>query len=105
MEIQDAAQNTLSYSGFWAHAVLALFGAIAHAANAHRRGLSKGLADFVMLTFMSSFSGLIFALIALNVFDSPYLTLASAGAGGFLGVEGLTYLAEKIRDSLVAKAK
>lgn len=82
------------------HGLLACFGAVAAALRAHRMGTSKGFLDFVVLTIMSSFSGVIFALIALQVFHSEYMTLAAAGAGGFLGVEGLTVLAVKIRDSL-----
>ncbi len=82
------------------HGILALFGAVAHAIFAHRNGTSKGFVDFILLTMISSFSGVVFALIALHTFDSEYMTLAAAGAGGFLGVEGLTILAVKIRDSL-----
>jgi len=49
---------------------------------------------------MSSFSGVVFALTALYIFDSQYFTLAAAGAGGFLGVEGLSMLALKLKDML-----
>lgn len=82
------------------HGVIALFGAIVHASNAHRRGQSKGVIDFLLLTLMSSFSGVIFALVAFQAFDNPYITLAIAGSGGFLGVEGLTLLATKLREML-----
>lgn len=83
-----------------AHGTIAVFGAVVHASQAHRTGQSKGLVDFFLLTIMSSFSGLIFALVAFQFFDNPYMTLAIAGSGGFLGVEGLTFLAAKIRDVL-----
>lgn len=82
------------------HGGIALFGAIVHALNAHRAGQSKGLLDFILLSIMSSFSGVIFALVAFQFFDNPYITLAMAGSGGFLGVEGLTVLASKLRDML-----
>lgn len=82
------------------HGTVAVLGAVAHAINVHRNGQSKGLVDFFLLTVMSSFSGAVFALVSLNFFQSEYLSLAAAGAGGFLGVEGLSLLAEKIRDSL-----
>jgi len=87
------------------HATVALFGAIVHASNAHRNGTSKGLLDFALLTVMSSFSGVIFALIAFQFFDNPYMTLAIAGSGGFLGVEGLTIIATKLRDVLSGMIK
>lgn len=91
---------TLTLSSVAKHGTIAIFGALAHSIRAHRDGQSKGLMDFALLTIMSSFSGVIFALVALNTFGNEYITLAAAGAGGFLGVEGLTMLAEKIRDSL-----
>lgn len=82
------------------HGAIAFFGAITHAIRAHRDGSSKGILDFFLLTVMSSFAGVIFALVALHTFENEYITLAAAGSGGFLGVEGLTYLAAKIRDSI-----
>lgn len=84
------------------HGILAFFGAMVHAISAHRSGKSKGIMDFFLLTVMSSFSGVIFALIALQFFNNEYLSLAAAGSGGFLGVEGLSVLASKIRDQLAS---
>lgn len=83
------------------HGIMAFFGAVAHASQVHRTGESKGFWDFVILTLMSSFSGIVFALVALQVFDNPYMTLAMTGAGGFLGVEGLTALSSSLRDTIV----
>lgn len=81
-----------------AHAFIALFGAVVHAAKAYRAGSSRTWVDFVTLTVMSSFSGVMFALIALYMFpDQHYLTLAIAGTGGFLGVEGMTLIIERVR--------
>lgn len=84
------------------HGFMAMFGAIAHALRAHREGSSKGITDFIILTLMSSFSGVIFYLVSVQFFHNDYMTLAMAGAGGFLGVEGLTFLANKLRDSLIS---
>lgn len=84
------------------HGLMAVFGAIAHALRAHRDGRSKGVVDFVILTMMSSFSGVLFYLVSAQLFNNDYMTLAMAGAGGFLGVEGLTFLAGKLRDSLLS---
>ncbi len=81
-----------------AHALIALFGAVVHAAKAYRAGATRTLLDFVTLTVMSSFSGVMFALLALYMFPGQhYLTLAMAGTGGFLGVEGMTLVIDRVR--------
>lgn len=78
---------------FVAHGALAVFGAIVHASKAHRDGTSKNLLDFCILTIMSSFSGVMFALIGFEMFGhESYLSLAMAGTGGFVGVEGMTFI-------------
>ena len=92
--------SVVTTGAIFTHGALAIFGALAHAINAHRNGKSKGWLDFLLLTIMSSFSGVVFALLALHLFDNQYMTLAASGAGGFLGVEGLTILATKVRDAL-----
>lgn len=80
------------------HGGLAFFGALVHASNAHRNGRSKTLLDFAILTLMSSFSGVMFALLGLYVFqDNTYLSMAMAGTGGFLGVEGMTIIVERLK--------
>lgn len=84
------------------HAALAVFGGLVHALSAYRSGQTKGISDVVILTVISSFSGIMFALLALHTFPNQvYFTFAAAGAGGFLGVEGLTIMAKKLRDSLL----
>lgn len=95
----------LAASSLVKHGALAVFGAVAHAINAHRLGRSKGLIDFLLLTILSSFSGVLFALAALYFFENQYITLAAAGSGGFLGVEGLTMLTQKIKDMLASNFK
>lgn len=90
--------NLIPMDAIAKHAFLAFFGGLAHAINAHRKGKSKGVVDFLFLTALSSFSGIIFALVAMHLFDSEYITLAAAGSGGYLGVEGLTLLATKIQE-------
>lgn len=95
----------LSFAIITKHGMLALLGAIAHAMNAHRIGRSKTLMDFFLLVIISSFSGLLFSLLALQFFHSEYLTLAAAGAGGYSGVEGLTVLTKKIREMIANAIK
>ena len=80
-------------SPYIAHGLLAVFGALVHASNAHRNGNTKNATDFLALAFMSSFSGVMFALLGLEMFGPvSYLTMAMAGAGGFIGVEGMTFV-------------
>jgi hypothetical protein len=53
---------------------------------------------------MSSFSGVMFALLGLYMFgDSSYLTMAMAGTGGFLGVEGMTMVVDHVRSIIERK--
>ena len=98
--IMSEPVSTFAFTSIATHGVLAGFGALAHAINAHRTGKTKGFLDFCLLTIMSSFSGVIFALVALHLSGNEYVTLAAAGSGGFLGVEGLTILSVKVRDVL-----
>jgi len=80
-------------SPYVAHGILAVFGAIVHASKAHREGQSKNFVDFTLLTLMSSFSGVMFALLGFEMFGyDSYLSLAMAGTGGFVGVEGMTFV-------------
>lgn len=87
------------------HGMVAVFGAITHAIRAHRAGKSKGPVDFLLLTVMSSFSGMLFAFAAFQVADNAYFTLAAAGAGGFLGVEGLAFMSDLIKNALAESIK
>lgn len=80
-------------SPYIAHGVLAMFGAIVHASKAHREGQSNSFLDFLVLTIMSSFSGVMFAIVGFEMFGhESYISLAMAGTGGFIGVEGMTYI-------------
>ena len=76
---------------YTAHGSIALFGAIVHALDANRKGHTKSFIDFMALTVMSSFSGVIFALLGLQFFpDQVYFSAALAGTGGYLGIEGMS---------------
>jgi len=78
---------------FAAHGVLALFGALVHASKAYREGETKNFLDFTALIVMSSFSGVMFALLGIDLFGTEsYLAMAMAGTGGFVGVEGMTFI-------------
>jgi len=101
--MQHTVTEIVTISAVAKHAGIVMFGAIVHATMAHRKGMSKTFIDFVILTVMSSFSGVMFALLALYLFgdSQPYITLMMAGTGGFLGVEGMTIIVNKLRQLLV----
>ena len=63
-----------------AHGALAIFGALVHATKSYREGKSKTAVDFLALTTMSSFSGVMFALIGLEAFG----TVAYVPMGTFI---------------------
>lgn len=79
------------------HGILAIFGGIVHALSAYRKGETRGVLDIFILAIISSFTGVIFALVALNLYPDNYLTYAIAGVGGFVGVEGLSFVTELIK--------
>lgn len=95
--------NNVPTMNIVAHGLIAVFGGIVHALNAHRSGKTKGIMDIVALSLISSFSGIIFSLVALYFFDNQYITLACAGCGGYLGTEGLSVIAQKIKEVLSDK--
>ncbi len=89
---------------YLAHGLIALFGAIVHALEANRKGKTKSFLDFISLTIMSSFSGVIFGLVALQLIpEQSYFTAAIAGTGGYIGVEGMGLLIPIIKNRLGIK--
>ncbi len=95
--------NPLQTQTIVSHAFIAIFGGLVHALNAHRHGDTKGLGDIAVLSIISSFSGIIFALASMYFFQNTYLTLAIAGSGGYVGVEGLGALSKKLQGLLTSK--
>jgi LydA holin phage, holin superfamily III len=94
MHIQDPTTMALL-----AHGIAAIAGGFVHALEAHRNGSSKTWKDHVSLVIMSSFTGVIFALVALSIWPSSiYLTIATAGTGGYIGVEGLSWIIKYARN-------
>ena len=70
------------------HFIIAFFGGLSHAINKHRNGESKTMVDFILLTVMSSFFGVLFGFMAISLYpNNEYLTMAVAGTGGWLGIE------------------
>lgn len=85
------------------HGFIAFFGALVHALNAHRHGDTKSPMDILVLTVISSFSGVMFAFVGLHFFsEGSYITLALAGTGGYMGVEGMGFLIKIIKKSILS---
>lgn len=90
--------TTLTASAVFKHALLAIFGGFAHAINAQRNGHTKNLTDFILLMILSSFFGVLFGFVGLALIPgNEYLTLAIAGTGGWLGIEGAAVLIDTIK--------
>lgn len=84
----------VSTSAIVFHWGLAIFWALVHALSAHRNGTSKSFLDFLILVVISSFTWVMFTLLAFHMFPaSVYLTGACAGFGGFVWVEGMSFVA------------
>lgn len=79
------------------HGFAALFGAIANTMKCEKKTFWSIMTSFIV----SSFSGFIFGLLAVYFFgDQTYLTTAIAGAGGFLGNEGMVYISKAMLKAL-----
>ena len=83
--------ETISSATLAKHGVLAFFWAIVHALSAHRAGTSKSFLDFIVLVIMSSFTWVMFTLIAHQILPTaPYHAYAASGAGWYIRVEGMS---------------
>lgn len=97
-------ESTIPLSQVIIHGAIAFLGALTHAARSQKNGESKTFVDFLTLTLMSSFSGAMFALAGFHFFaDEPYLTMMLAGTGGFLGVEGMVIIIDKVQQVITKK--
>lgn len=84
-----------------------LFGAIVHATSQLKVARDTHMEftgiDFVILTIISSFAGLIFGLIATIFFDNQIAVILFSAIGAFLGMAGLNKIANVLLDFLVSK--
>lgn len=102
-DVTDTATVAISYKALTVHGIAAVFGAFAHALNAHRSGNSKTWLDFLALFVISSFAGTMFFLLGFYVFGKDnYLTIVMGGSGGWLGIEGLSFLVSFVKKSIKA---
>lgn len=77
-----------------------LFGAIVHAVNAFKKGEKPSLPDFFINTLTSSFSGLMFGLLAFYSFSNIVIILMVTGIGAYLGIEGLGIVVKFVQSAL-----
>lgn len=84
--------------------LMAIFGGIAHAINAHREGKSHNPVDFILLAIMSSFFGFLIGFIGISLFkENIYAIMAMSGVGGWLGVESKSLLQSWVGSILTKK--
>ncbi len=100
--MSDQAQTSALALPFLKHALIAVFGAVTHALVAQREGKTKSIMDFIILVIISSFTGVIFSMIAMHCFpEQSYLSMAIGGTGGYIGVEGMSivikYISKKFK--------
>lgn len=85
-----------------------LFGAIVHATAqlkvARDNKKQFETVDFVILTVIAAFAGLVFGLFATFFFDNEVAVILSSAIGAFLGMAGLNKVAAIFLDFLVSKA-
>lgn len=83
------------------------FGSIVHATSqlkiARDKNTEFSKADFLILTVISSFAGLVFGLIATLFFDNQIAVILFSAIGSFLGMAGLNKIANALLEFLVSK--
>lgn len=79
----------------------AMFGGIVHALVVQRNGGVKDTKDFVGLSIISGFGGYMWVLLTLNYYpDKISLIAFAAGFGGYMSVEGLSFMTDIIKSKL-----
>jgi hypothetical protein len=73
--------------------LMAFFGGIVHSLVTYRRGEIRNRWDFVALSVISGFCGMMWSLLTLIYFPENVFVIAFAsGMGGYLSVEGLALI-------------
>lgn len=83
----------------------ALANALASLSKARDESITFSLIDFFISLGISIFSGVMFGLGASYFSLDPIVILGSAGAGAYLGLEGLTKLTDIAFDFVAQRAK
>lgn len=78
------------------YAVLATMGGVSRYLNEYNKNGNFSWRHFIASTFISGFSGYMFALLGISLaLPQPFLFMM-AGIGGFMGEQALKYLADYI---------
>ena len=109
----ELLKTTAELINILAMAGIIIFGSIVHATAKLKiaRDTSEAftVADFVILSVIASFSGLIAGLLATIFLQEQTLVLAASGIGAFLGIAGLNAISsiflEFLTELLVRRKK
>lgn len=82
------------------YAVLATIGGVSRYLNEYNKNGTFSTRHFVASTFISGFSGYMFALLGISLDLPQSFLFMMAGIGGFMGEQALKYLAEYITNKL-----
>lgn len=89
-------------SKYVAFITMAALGGLVHSLVAFRGGKTKGWKDFIALSVVSGFAGIMWSLLALSYFpENIYLISFAAGMGGYLSVEGMALLMATVQKRLL----
>lgn len=84
-----------------------IFGAIVHATSqlkiARDTKVEFTKIDFIILTIIASFAGLIFGLLASLFFETQIVVILFSAIGAFLGMAGLNKISNILLNALVSK--
>jgi len=91
-----------STSKYLVFIAMAALGGLVHSLVEFRGGKTKGWKDFIALSVVSGFAGIMWSLLALTYFpNNIYLISFAAGMGGYLSVEGMALLMVTIKKKLL----
>lgn len=78
------------------YGVLAMAGGMARYLTAYEKGKVFAVRYFLASTFISGFSGYMFALLGISLDLPTNMNFIMAGIGGFMGEQALKFVAEYI---------
>ena len=86
-----------------------LFGAVVHATSqlkiARDANREFSRTDFIILTVIASFAGLVFGLLATLFFENEIAIILFSAIGAFLGMAGLNKISSVLLDVLVSRVE
>ncbi len=82
----------------WIYGVIAIFGGIARYLSSYTQdGVPFNFGIFLASTFVSGFSGWMFALVGISMALPQQITFVMAGTGGFMGDQTMKFCLEYIQ--------